>query len=75
MKNGLDYIIRDDMKLNSPDQFEAMFVEIILPDRKNLVVGCIYRHPSGSIRDFTNDHLEPILHKISKGKKRVCPDG
>ena len=69
MKNGLDYITRDDMKLNSPDQFEAMFVEIILPDRKNLVVGCVYRHPSGSIRDFTNDHLEPILHKISKEKK------
>ena len=48
-----------------------MFVEIILKNRKNLVIGCIYRHPSSdiSVTDFAETHLEPILHKISKEKK------
>ena len=72
IKNGLDYIPRDDLKLNTPSFVEAMFVEIIIPDRKNLIVGCIYRHPSESIREFSNDYLEPILSKISKEKKECA---
>ena len=48
-----------------------MFVEIVLKNRKNLVIGCIYRHPSSdiSITDFAEKYIEPILHKINKEKK------
>ena len=72
IKTGLDYIVRHDLKLNTPSFFEAMFVEIILPDRKNLIVGCIYRHPSESIREFSTNYLEPILSKINKEKKECA---
>jgi exonuclease III len=72
IKNGLDYIVRHDLKLNTPSFFEAMFVEIILPDRKNLIVGCIYRHPSESIREFSAENFEPILNKINKEKKECA---
>jgi hypothetical protein len=46
-------------------------VEIILKDRKNLIIGCIYRHPSSdiSITEFTENYLEHILYKINKEKK------
>ena len=44
IKSGIDYIVRDDLKLNTPSFVEAKFIEIILPDRKNVMVGCIYRH-------------------------------
>ena len=47
-----------------------MFIEIIIPDRKNLLGGCFYLHGSGiKIREFTNDHLDPILDKISNENK------
>ena len=71
IKKGLNSNERKDLRLNSPSHHEAIFVEIILPDRKNLIVGCVYRHPSSniSITDFTDEYLEPILHKISKEKK------
>ena len=71
IKNGIDYIERKDLDLNSPSQHEAKFIEIILKNRKNLVIGCMYWHPSSdiSITDFAEKHLEPILHKISKEKK------
>ena len=72
IKNGIDYIERTDLKLNIPSVVEAMFVEIILPDRKNLIIGCIYRHPSESIREFTTDYLEPILNKINREKKECA---
>ena len=73
VKSDLDFKVRDDLNLNSPGNFEAMFIEIILSGRKNLIVGCIYRHGSGiPLRNFTNDHLEPLLDKISSEKKEFA---
>ena len=71
IKNGYDYIPRKDLNLNSTSHFEAMFVELILKDRKNLIVGCIYRHPSSdiSVNDFAEKYLEPIMYKIQREKK------
>ena len=64
IKSDVDYIVRDDLEINSKGNCEAMFIEIILPNRKNLIVGCVYRHGSGiSIRDFTSKYLEPIMEK------------
>ena len=64
VKSGLDYKARKDLNINSPGNVEAMFIEIILPDRKNLIVGCIYRHGSGiPIREFISNYLEPTLKK------------
>ena len=73
IKQGLNYKIRDELNVNIPGQFEAIFAEIILPDRKNLIVGCLYRHPTSpvSVRDFTSEHMEPLLTKISKEKKEI----
>ena len=71
IRDDHDYLVRHDLKLNMSTHVEAIFVEIILKDRKNLVVGCVYRHPSSDIPlpDFTEKYLEPILHKISQEKK------
>ena len=71
LRNNLNYTLRDDLCFNSAGNFESIFVEIEF-QKKNLVVGCIYRHPNSkiSIVDFTTNHLEPILHKISKENKQ-----
>ena len=31
---------------------ESVFAEIVLPRKKNIIVGCIYRHPSMLVKDF-----------------------
>ena len=40
---------------------------------KNPMVGCIYRHPSGSIsiEDVSKEYLEPVLLHISHENK-IC---
>ena len=40
-------------------------------NRKNTIVGCIYKHPNMSITEFISDFLEPRLTKISFEKKEV----
>ena len=72
LKDHIDYNQRKDLQLNSPTNYESIFIEIFFPNKRNLIVGCIYRHPTSKIpvEDFTNLHLDPILHKISIEKKQ-----
>ena len=62
IKNSLAYKKREDLKLKSPapGEFESTFLEIIIPNKKNLIVGCIYRHHSSSIsiEDFSKEYLD-----------------
>ena len=43
-----------------------VFVEIIIPKRTNIIVGCIYRHPNNNIDDFNTYYLRPLPLKVSK---------
>ena len=67
IKNNIDYISRKDLQIYSPGNFESIFIEIHFAKKRNLIVGCIYRHPGSdiSIADFSNLHLSPTLQKIS----------
>ena len=44
-----------------------------MPKKKNLIIGCIYRHPSSDmpIDEFLDIYLEPTLLKISNENK-IC---
>ena len=74
IKDNIDYITRKDLQINSPGDFESIFIEIQFPKKRNLIVGCVYRHPGSdiSIQDFTNLHLSPILQKISFENKQCA---
>ena len=67
ISESINYKKRDDLKFNSCGDFESTFIELALPSKKNLIIGCIYRHPSSpiSIKDFNTTFIEPLLNKIS----------
>ena len=71
IKQNTDYVERPDLKFVSPSDHESMFIEIIFPNRKNLIVGCIYRHPSSkiSVTDFAEKFMDPVLDKVGLENK------
>ena len=70
IKESLVYAKRDDLKFNSPGNYESTFIEIIFPDRKNIIRSCI-RHPTStiSIQQFNNDYIDPLMEKVSVENK------
>ena len=48
VKNTVNFKRRVDLEIipPGPTDFESTFIEIIIPNKKNIVAGCIYRHPS-----------------------------
>ena len=67
--NNLDF--KECKDLNSTGNFETIFIELIIPNRKYVVAGCVYRHPSSIIptTQFTTEYLDPILNIIAHENK------
>ena len=70
ISQDLKYKNRVDLNISHPKQLESSFIEIVNKNRKNTIVGCIYKHPNMTSSEFISDYLEPLLNKISFEKKR-----
>jgi len=66
-----DFKIRHDLCFNIENGFEATFVEISTKGRKNLICGCIYKHPSFSPENFLDECFLTILQKVNIEDKFV----
>ena len=53
------------------NQLESAFVEICNKIHKNVIVGCIYHHPSMDINEFNDDFLNPLLESIESDNKKL----
>ena len=50
---------------------ESTFVEIINKNEKNMMAGCIYKHPKQTIPDFFYNYLLTLLEKLSNENKQI----
>ena len=49
---------------------ESIFIEIINPSTKNLIVGCIYRHPCMELNKFNDDFFIYLCKKLLHEKNK-----
>ena len=69
------YKLRKDLNIYHKGMIESTFVEIINKNEKNMVAGCIYKHPKQTIPDFLDNHLLPFLEKLSHENKQILVMG
>ena len=50
---------------------ESAFFQIFNPEKSNIIVGAIYRHPSIDLTDFNCNYFKKLLQNISKKQKSV----
>ena len=60
----LFYHPRNDLNIYTPGKLESIFIEIVCPKSSNIIVGCIYKHPSLQLNNFTNDIILSLLEKL-----------
>ena len=68
LKNNLQYKICSECTYSNSDVIESLFVEINVPQGKNIVVGVIYRPPNQNTAVFI-DELNDILVNITRADK------
>ena len=74
VNKSFDSLERNDIKINT-DEFESTWVEIKNKKSKNILVGCIYRHPHNNFKEFFQ-YLDETLSKLVKENKELylCGD-
>ena len=53
----LSYKPRRDLNIYKANQLESTFVEIINPQKSNILIGCLYKHPNMDAFDLKNNYL------------------
>ena len=73
IKQGINYKLRKDLQIYKSKELESTFIEVLEPGmpRNNMIIGCIYCHPSMELSEFNSHFLSVLLEKISKEKKTV----
>ena len=71
INNNLAYKPRNDLNIYKSCELESTFIEIINPKRTNIIVGCIYRHPSMDLNEFNSNYLNELLNTVSKENKSI----
>ena len=72
ISSDLKFKFRADLSFDDIDVAESLFIEIVRPLGKNIVVGVIYRPPNQNVNEFLTKNNE-LLHvgKISRENK-IC---
>ena len=71
INNTFNYTVRNDLRIYQKKETESIFIEIINTKGKNIIVGCIYRHPSLNPTEFVDIHIQELLQKMSKEDKTI----
>ena len=65
---------RIDIKIKEKE-FEAVWVEIDIPSSKNIVIGCVYRHPHINNLEEFSEYMSKTLKKPNKENKEIYISG
>ena len=71
----LNYQTRKDLQMYKIKELKSIFIEIINKKRKNLIVGCIYKHPTLNNQDFIDSYILLLLEKLSCENQQVMHMG
>ena len=69
LQNDLQYKLPNECKLSDRETVESLFVEITVPNGKNIIFGSVYRPPNQNTALFL-DKFNDILSRISKDNKQ-----
>ena len=68
---SIKYKLRKDLNIFEKKMIESTFIKILNKKQKNLIIGCVYKHPNHEVKDFTNNHMMPLLDRLSNENKDI----
>ena len=71
IKNGIDFVPRNDLEIEKDKKLESCFIEILNENHPSSIVGVVYRHPTMDQNEFISDYLNPLTQRLSKENKSI----
>ena len=70
IKKDIIYKVRYDHKKYKSKEIESIYIEIIKRNQKNIIVGCIYKHPHMEAYEFNHCYMDVLSEKLLKEKNK-----
>ena len=71
ISNKISYKMRNDLNIYCSKQLESVFIEVLIPNKQNQLIGTVYKHPSMNVSKFNLEYLTDILTKIKNENKNI----
>ena len=75
IKEGIDFMPREDLNMHKSKELESYFVEVINKKGKNDIIGTVYRHPCMDPGEFIDHYVKPLNDQLSSENKRIFVAG
>ena len=70
----MTYKVLTEYNISNSNVFESLFVEICIPNNKNILIGVIYRPPNGNPEEFL-DKFSESLSSLTRANKHCYLTG
>ena len=71
ISDKISYKMRNDLNIYCSKQLESVFIEVLIPNKQNQLIGTVYKHPSMNVSKFNHEYLTDILTKIKNENKNI----
>ena len=69
ISENLSYKLRKDLQIYSSKELESIFIELLIPNKQNYIIGTVYKHPPMHHFKF-NELMRNLLSKINHENKK-----
>ena len=66
IRDTINHKLRLDFNVEKEKELESIFIEILQKTSKNVIIGCIYRHPCMHLKEFNNLFLKSLTERLTK---------
>ena len=71
ISDKISYKLCNDLNIYCSKQLESVFIEVLIPNKQNQLIGTVYKHPSMNVSKFNHEYLTDILTKIKNENKNI----
>ena len=64
ISDKISYKLHNDLNIYCSKQLESVFIEVLIPNKQNQLIGTVYKHPSMNVSKFNHEYLTDILTKL-----------
>ena len=60
ISDQISYKLCNDLNIYCSKQLESVFIEVLIPNKQNQIIGTVYKHPSMNVSKFSHEYPTDI---------------
>ena len=71
ISDKISYKLRNNLNIYGSKQLESDFIEVLIPNKQNLLIGTVYKDLSMNVSKSNHEYLTDVLTKMKNENKNI----